>query len=229
MIAALSIGAVLATGGISAYFTDADTVTNTFTVGKVSIDLQEEHWNPANATNVTPKQVIAKDPKIKNDGVNTEYVFMQVTVPFANLVTAENDGTKNSAGDVELFTYQVNAGWTQVSSSVNEADRTCTHTYVYGTMQACTPLEAGRSTPTLFDSVTVANIVEDQGVEGTSPQIVVNGYGIQTNNIGTNDTTKPSEVWAVIANQNPSTAKSDENTNTDIIESGSGSGSESNG
>ena len=41
MIAATAMIGVLAIGGISAYFTDGDTATNTFTVGKVSIDLQE--------------------------------------------------------------------------------------------------------------------------------------------------------------------------------------------
>ena len=36
MIAATAMIGVLAIGGISAYFTDGDTATNTFTVGRIS-------------------------------------------------------------------------------------------------------------------------------------------------------------------------------------------------
>lgn len=68
MIAATAMIGVLAIGGISAYFTDGDTATNTFTVGKVSIDLQEPNWNPPK--DITPNQEIKKDPQIKNDGIN---------------------------------------------------------------------------------------------------------------------------------------------------------------
>ncbi|WP_291236988.1 TasA family protein, partial [Frisingicoccus sp.] len=86
----LALTAILAgtvsIGGIMAYFTDGDTATNTFTVGKISLDLQEPSWVPP--TNITPGQEIAKDPQIKNDGNNEEFVFLKVTVPYANVVTA---------------------------------------------------------------------------------------------------------------------------------------------
>ena len=84
-------------GAVSAYFTDADTATNTFTVGKVSLDLQEPEWVPP--INIVPKQEFKKDPHIQNDGLNEEFVFMKVTVPYANVVTANDDGTKNQAAD----------------------------------------------------------------------------------------------------------------------------------
>ena len=58
MIAATAMIGVLAIGGISAYFTDGDTATNTFTVGKVSIDLQEPNWNPPK--DITPNQEIKR-------------------------------------------------------------------------------------------------------------------------------------------------------------------------
>lgn len=34
---AAALAAVLTIGGVSAYFTDADTATNTFTIGKISL------------------------------------------------------------------------------------------------------------------------------------------------------------------------------------------------
>ena len=92
MIAATAMIGVLAIGGISAYFTDGDTATNTFTVGKVSIDLQEPNWNPPK--DITPNQEIKKDPQIKNDGINDAYMFMKVTVPYDNITVVAGNGTK---------------------------------------------------------------------------------------------------------------------------------------
>ena len=40
-----AITAVLLVGSVSAYFTDQDEKTNTFTVGKVTIDLEEPEWD----------------------------------------------------------------------------------------------------------------------------------------------------------------------------------------
>ena len=47
--------------GISAYFTDSDTATNTFTVGKIDVELQEPNWNEDNGENVLPNETVAKD------------------------------------------------------------------------------------------------------------------------------------------------------------------------
>ena len=60
---------VLAIGGALAYFTDGDTATNTFTVGKISLDLQEPNWVPPE--DITPNQEIEKDPQVENDGINS--------------------------------------------------------------------------------------------------------------------------------------------------------------
>ena len=46
LVLALALAGVLAIGGIAAYFTDADTVTNSFTTGKISLKLLEPAWNP---------------------------------------------------------------------------------------------------------------------------------------------------------------------------------------
>ena len=78
---------VMGIGGILAYFTDGDTATNTMTVGQISIDLQEPNWEPKD--DITPGQDIRKDPLIKNDGENDAYVFLEVSVPYANITTAK--------------------------------------------------------------------------------------------------------------------------------------------
>lgn len=59
----------VAAGGTVAYLTDAETATNTFTVGKVKIDLEEPGY-PGNDSdevkNIVPNQEIVKDPQIEN-------------------------------------------------------------------------------------------------------------------------------------------------------------------
>lgn len=213
-------------GAISAYFTDADTATNTFTVGKVSIDLQEPDWVPP--TDITPEEEFAKDPKIVNDGINDAYVFAEVVVPYANVVTANEDGTKNAAADTELFSYDLNAGWVEVGTPAKDEDaKTVTHLYAYGTADAMTALAKDAETPAVFEFVKFVNIVEDQELEGTTLEVLVNAYGIQTKNIldgkdvldGNNGDGAAAldAVWAVLSAQAPSAAvEVTEEENTDI-------------
>ena len=229
----LALTAILAgtvsIGGIMAYFTDGDTATNTFTVGKISLDLQEPTWVPP--TNITPGQEIAKDPQIKNDGNNEEFVFLKVTVPYANVVTANEDGTKGKTADTELFSYDVKDGWTELDSKkeTDSLKQTVTHLYAYTgeTADSMKALAVNSSTPSLFDWVRFANIVEDQNLETTTQNIVIEAYGIQTQNIkdekgnldGDNNDGKtlPLDVWKVIENQNPSLLNTvTEDINTDI-------------
>jgi predicted ribosomally synthesized peptide with SipW-like signal peptide len=108
------IAGVMVTGGIMAYFSDGDTATNSFTIGKVSLDLVEPNWDETKAEDILPNQEIAKDPQIVNDGVNDEYVFMEVQVPYMTVQLENADGSTSSYVDVELFSYNVNTGWTEI-------------------------------------------------------------------------------------------------------------------
>jgi predicted ribosomally synthesized peptide with SipW-like signal peptide len=93
--------AVLATaiiGGTLAWFTDTEEATNVFTVGDVSIELREPHYNGTNFTgdaaitenlgialagDIMPGRVIPKDPTVKNVGTNPCYVRVKMYVPTA--------------------------------------------------------------------------------------------------------------------------------------------------
>lgn len=201
---AAALIAVVSAGSIMAYFTDADTQTNSFTVGKISLDLQEPNWDPDNGLDMTPKKTVRKDPQVLNDGVNAEFVFMEVIVPYANVVTANADGTKNPATDTELFSYSVNKGWTEMADEKKLTENTVRHLYVWGTLEECAALEKNVTTGTLFDTVTMANIVEDQGLEEMNPEIAINAYGIQTSDID-GGKTLPADVWKILEKQAPST------------------------
>ena len=225
---ALLIG-TMSIGGIMAYFTDADTATNTFTVGKISIDLQEPEWLPP--TEIVPQQEFQKDPLIKNDGSNEAFVFLKVIVPYANIVTANEDGSKNPAADTELFSFDVNTGWTElVSEKVkNTVNKTVTHLYAYTgeSVSMMAPLAVDASTPALFDYVRFANVVEDQKIESKSFNVVIDAFGIQTTNLNdgktaldgsnTDGVSTPKEVWNILKTQNPSVEVSvNEDIHTDI-------------
>ena len=159
IIAAL---AIIITGGVIAYLTDTDTATNTFTVGSVSIELQEANWNSTNAQNVTPGQVINKDPAIENTGNNSAYVYLKVEEPIVALATT---------GTASLISYTKNSGWTQLSTNTSGGVKTTVFYYN-------NPLAAGATTSKLFNSVTIADF--DQATVTGSKNVVVTAYAIQS-------------------------------------------------
>lgn len=215
LLGVLSLSSVLFVGGVLAFLSDADTKTNSTTVGKISIDLQEPNWVENSAIELTPNKEIPKDPQILNNGVNPAYVFLEVQVPYVNIVTSDKEtGEKFSSTETELWSYNINPGWTEIGSPTKDINTNIvTHTYVYGTLDNCTELSPGNTTPTLFDYVRFTNAVEDQGLEEEVKEIIINAYGIQTKNIldektnldGNNTDGKVSavEVWNVLKQQSP--------------------------
>ena len=85
---AVMLVAVLVVGGTLAYFTDAKSATNTFTVGDVKIKLDESNVNAPNGdrvisneyTGVLPGIQYKKDPVVTNTGKNDAYVRAVVTI-----------------------------------------------------------------------------------------------------------------------------------------------------
>jgi|GEM_PF-1434150 len=72
--------AAMAIGGTVAYLTDRDNATNTFTVGDVSIELNEEFDQGAQ---LIPNVKIEKKPTITNVGKSDAYVWMTFSIPAA--------------------------------------------------------------------------------------------------------------------------------------------------
>ena len=200
---------ILVSGFTVAYFTDNDSITNTFEYGKVTIEGTEPEWEEPE--DILPNEEFKKDPTITNTGDNPAYVFIEVVVPCANIATVDLDGTKNAAADTELFQYTINNGWTEVGTASHDANtKTHTHVYAYAKDGAMTAL-ATSAEATVFNAVRAANVVESDDLMGKTKDIVVNYYAIQTtvlnNSDSTNDGTEasgktaPADVWAVVANQ----------------------------
>jgi predicted ribosomally synthesized peptide with SipW-like signal peptide len=221
-IMAGSLVGVLAISGAFAYLTDSDTATNKFTVGDVTIDLQEPTWEaypdendndiPDIAEDIWAGKVITKDPKIVNTGDNESYVYLEVTVPKAAVITTDDQGNVLADGAAvyqDLFTYEVNEGWTlleTVESNADDADGsgkgTVTRLYAYDTALAA---ETG-ATGTLFDEVTFVNLKDnhDQIPTDVAQDIVINAYAIQSNfgADGDDDQLTAAEAWELYATQN---------------------------
>lgn len=74
LVAAISIGGTLA------YLTDRDSEVNTFTIGNVDIDLEEDFTQ---GSTLIPGQDITKKPYITNTGKNDAWVWLTFSVPAA--------------------------------------------------------------------------------------------------------------------------------------------------
>lgn len=103
-LAACAAAMTLMVGGTMAYLTDTETATNTFTVGKVTVDLLEPNY-PGNGsdqtTDVIPGEEIPKDPTLKNTGKNASVVFTRINIPMQKVITAGEDGKRLNGGKAE--------------------------------------------------------------------------------------------------------------------------------
>ena len=101
-------------GGVSAYLTDYDKVSNQFTVGKVDVELTEDNWKPDDHKKIEPGKVISKDPRIKNTGINDAYAYLEVSIPTANVIAAarkKGTGTFFISVKSQLDKTEFTEGW----------------------------------------------------------------------------------------------------------------------
>ena len=196
-IIAAALVMMLAIGTAIAYFTDMGSVTNSFTVGNIDIELEEPNWDPDAAKDITPMMEIAKDPQIENIGANPAYVFAVVTIPRANVETAAADGSHVAAQIQDLFTYSVNSGWKEVKKETTDGSTIYTYGYV-GSDGNMKPLEKAATTTPVFEKVQLINLVEGT-LADTDIEIKVDVKAIQSDDIGTNN---PEEGLKMIDNAN---------------------------
>ena len=163
-------------GGVSAYLTDYEKVSNEFTVGKVDIELKEPEWKPEENKKIEPSKVIHKDPQITNTGTNDAFVYMEVSIPMANVEAAAENGERLGKKVQELFYFEAKDSWTQLS--VQNAESRRTYTYAYKKI-----LKPQETSEALFDTVKFLNLIEGQ-LDGQTFEIPVRAYAIQTSYTG---------------------------------------------
>ena len=175
--------------GTMAYLTSTDTVTNTFTVGKVSIKLDEAKANPdgslvanaarvkANSYKLLPGHTYNKDPMVTVlSGSEPSYVKMTVTFSKANELDAIFAPT--GADLTSIFKGYNAANWIAKGNTKDAAADTRTYEFWYketvGAPTADVALDA------LFDSITVpGEITAEQLATIEGMTITVNAYAIQ--------------------------------------------------
>ena len=175
--------------GTMAYLTSTDTVTNTFTVGKVNIKLDEAKANPdgslianadrvkANEYKLLPGHTYNKDPMVTVlNGSESSYVKMTVTFSKANELDAifAPDG----ANLTRIFGGYNASNWTYKG---NTKDATAnTRTYEFWYKEAVAAPDGDVALDALFDSITVPGEITGAQlatIEGMT--ITVNAYAIQ--------------------------------------------------
>ena len=175
--------------GTMAYLTSTDTVTNTFTVGKVNIKLDEAKANPdgslvanadrvkANEYKLLPGHTYNKDPMVTVlSGSESSYVKMTVTFSKANELDAifAPDG----ANLTSIFSGYDAANWIAKGNTKDAAANTRTYEFWY--KEAVAAPTADVALDALFDSITVPGEITGAQlatIEGMT--ITVNAYAIQ--------------------------------------------------
>lgn len=175
LLCVMVLTAAIAVGGTLAYLTSQDSVTNTFTVGKVAIVLDEadtdgsktnttvEGRDKANAYKLYPGQSYAKDPTITVAADSEEcWLFVKVTNGIEEIEDSEN-----------TIAYQMaTKGWTLVGGETD----------VYTLAET---KNAGE-TAVVFDSFKITgNVDNDTLADYADEQITVIAYAIQAEGFAT--------------------------------------------
>lgn len=175
--------------GTMAYLTSTDTVTNTFTVGKVNIKLDEAKANldgslvadadrvKANEYKLLPGHTYNKDPMVTVlSGSESSYVKMTVTFSKANELDAifAPDG----ANLTRIFNGYDASNWI---AKGNTKDATAnTRTYEFWYKEAVAAPDGDVALDALFDSITVPGTITGAQLETIKDMtITVNAYAIQ--------------------------------------------------
>ena len=178
----------LGVAGTFAYLTSSATVTNTFTVGKVAITLDEQDVDnstegkdrdTANAYNLLPGHTYTKDPIIHVDADSeNSWVFVKVENGIAAYEATTVENGYKSINDQILAN-----GWTLLSNGVYY------QTYTKG--QADKDLEVFGE----FKVADEANKVSGwSDITAESTKIVVTGYAIQSDGF-----TTAQAAWAEVS------------------------------
>lgn len=191
-IAACALTLTLAFGVTMAYMTDSEGVTNTVTVGKVNIDLEEPGY-PGNDSdevkNVIPNQEVVKDPQIENTGINDALVFLRVEIP-QETYTDEDDGTWKQKKQNLFRLKDISDQWELLrTETITDANGKEKASYVYGYKKA---LAKNSTTDKLFQKVQMKNAMESD-LNGNVEDIVVTACAIQATDIPDIDLTPGSD------------------------------------
>lgn len=177
--------AIAVAGTSLAYFTDAKTAKNTFTMGNVEIELDETDVNnpdkrvTENEYEVYPGMTVTKDPTVHNVGANDAYIRAIVTVQnWMVECTTYFPDSKKVATDSDSLLLIVDAlgeGWSVVEVTTQEKD-------VSFVLKYDKVLESGKDTTPIFKEVTIPTAIKNDDSFG---DITVQAEAIQAEKLAT--------------------------------------------
>lgn len=190
--AGLAVAAAAAIGspGMFSYFSDEDTAVNRLSVSRdLEIQVVEPSWSEDAARSMKPGQTVPKDPAVLNKSATAAgWVFLDILVPMAEVVVFdEKTESITDRSAKELFTFEVGGSrWRLLKEFAIVADDGLAKVRRYAWPEVLSP---GEQTDPLFNQITLANLVNDQGQAGRHVVGVVGrgvqGYGFET----------PEEAW----------------------------------
>ena len=177
ILAIALVVAMLAVAIVSAslaYFTDEDYATNTFTLGEIDIDLEEDFGNKddkdgdgkPDGSEFYPGVDVTKKVWVENTSTTGNEAYIRVHVAFP-VELAPREATKNGEGEITGYTYKITGEDGLAIVTANTTDWTWTDIYSAdigeegGTIVPCvvyvatynTSVEAGKKTTNAIDAV----------------------------------------------------------------------------
>lgn len=187
--------------GTVAYLTSQDTVTNTFTVGKVAITLDEAKVGTdgkaltgegavrvkANSYKLMPGHVYDKDPTVTVKAGSEEcYVKMTVTVSKASELDKMFKAHMNPTDSTKKFTIDdVVKGWdktvwTLEDNIENKTDNTRTYVFYYKSTVDASASSSDIVLDDLFEQIIVPGVLTNTEINAINDTtITVNAYAVQ--------------------------------------------------
>lgn len=188
VVLALVLVIAMSVAGTMAYLTDNDSVTNTFTVGKVDISLDEakvetngapvpnENRVKANTYHLIPGHSYTKDPTVHVDADSENcYVFVKVENGISSLEAVKSDTYSPIADQI------IANGWTSLTGVAN----------VYYKTYDAASTAGDKGELVVFEEFMIAGNADLSKVNTQTTKIVVTAYAVQAD--GFNDA---ADAWA---------------------------------
>ena len=191
LILASTVVVLASVAGTLAWLTSSTaTLDNTFTVGDLTITLEEPGWPEGGNPKIVPGSIVTKDPTVTLEaGSEACFVFMKVEIGQTLLSDA-----------IQSIDY--NAAWTRGTGTGTGGNGVPTN--VYFRQEAAAPAE--RALTPLFTTVTFKNTITGErltqiceGYEGHPAEgIKVTAYAIQSANLPAQTA---ASAWSMLAEQ----------------------------
>ena len=189
VLLALVLVIAMSVAGTMAYLTDDASVTNTFTVGNVTITLDEAKVNEygvadksvprvdRNTYKLIPGHPYNKDPMVTVlKGSESSYVKMTVT--FTKSAELDAIFAPNGADLTSIFTGYDSTNW--IAKGNTEDTKNNTRTYEFWYKEAVAAPDADVALDALFDQIVVPGTITNAQLDTIAGMtITVNAYAIQ--------------------------------------------------